>query len=118
MRGAPRGALRRSLGAALGPSFGSLCLASWLLNLLQMLKSMAENARNDNRDNICLQLLMSCFEFLISVCGEAASSHGIAAAVWCSASLLPAACTLVLIDAVAAVAAAAAAAGGRRSWRR
>jgi hypothetical protein len=32
----PRGALRRSLGHALGPNFGSLCLAAWLLNLLQV----------------------------------------------------------------------------------
>lgn len=32
----PRGALGRSLRHAFGPSFGSLCLASWLLNLLQV----------------------------------------------------------------------------------
>jgi hypothetical protein len=65
--GPPKGALSRSLRQALGPSFGSLCLASWLLNLLQMLKSMAESARTDNNGNILVQLLLSCFEFLISV---------------------------------------------------
>jgi hypothetical protein len=32
----PRGALMRSLRHALGPNFGSLCLAAWLLNLLQV----------------------------------------------------------------------------------
>ncbi|WIA40658.1 hypothetical protein OEZ86_004364 [Tetradesmus obliquus] len=63
----PRGALRRSLGHALGPNFGSLCLAAWLLNLLQMLKSMAENARAENRDNFFVQLLVSCFEFLLTL---------------------------------------------------
>jgi hypothetical protein len=142
----PRGALMRSLRHALGPNFGSLCLAAWLLNLLQvgrdagqavragvvcssllpargrcctcvwlhvllvcgpqtlcfkadvasiavvlvvtllssapllcccllvlllllpqMLKSMAENARAENRDNFFVQLLVSCFEFLLTV---------------------------------------------------
>jgi hypothetical protein len=35
--------------------------------LLQMLKSMAENARAENRDNFFVQLLVSCFEFLLTV---------------------------------------------------
>jgi hypothetical protein len=34
---------------------------------LQMLKSMAENARAENRDNFFVQLLVSCFEFLLTV---------------------------------------------------
>lgn len=57
----------KSMRNALGPQFGSLCLASWLLNLLNMLKSMAENARNENRNNIFVQLMVSCFEFLLTV---------------------------------------------------
>eukprot|EP00775_Hariotina_reticulata_P001350 gene1350-1691_t len=65
--GPPKGALSRSFRQAFGPSFGSLCLASWLLNLLQMLKSMAESARRDNTTNIFVQLLLSCFEFLITL---------------------------------------------------
>jgi hypothetical protein len=32
-----------------------------------MLKSMAENARAENRDNFFVQLLVSCFEFLLTV---------------------------------------------------
>jgi hypothetical protein len=63
----PRGTLLKSFRHALGPQFGSLCLASWLLNLLNMLKSMAENARTENRNNIFVQLLVSCFEFLITL---------------------------------------------------
>lgn len=63
----PRGTLLKSFRNALGPQFGSLCLASWLLNLLNMLKSMAENARTENRNNIFVQLLVSCFEFLLTV---------------------------------------------------
>lgn len=66
-----KGSLRTALGHAFGPSFGSLCLASWLLNLLNMLKSMAQQARAENRDNLLVQILVSCFEFLltVSVCG-------------------------------------------------
>lgn len=62
-----KGSLRTALGHAFGPSFGSLCLASWLLNLLNMLKSMAQQARAENRDNILVQLLVSCFEFLLTI---------------------------------------------------
>lgn len=62
-----KGSLKTALGHAFGPSFGSLCLASWLLNLLNMLKSMAQNARAENRDNILVQILVSCFEFLLSI---------------------------------------------------
>jgi hypothetical protein len=32
-----------------------------------MLKSMAQSARSDNRDNLLVQILVSCFEFLLSV---------------------------------------------------
>jgi hypothetical protein len=62
-----KGSLKTALGHAFGPSFGSLCLASWLLNLLNMLKSMAQNARAENRDNFLVQILVSCFEFLLTV---------------------------------------------------
>lgn len=62
-----KGSLSTSLRAAFGPSFGSLCLASWLLNLLNMLKSAAQSARAENRDNILVQLLVSCFEFMLTV---------------------------------------------------
>jgi hypothetical protein len=34
-----------------------------------MLKSMAQSARAENRDNLLLSLLASCFEFLLSVSG-------------------------------------------------
>jgi len=62
-----KGSLSTSLRAAFGPSFGSLCLASWLLNLLNMLKSAAQNARAENRDNLLVQVLVSCFEFLLTI---------------------------------------------------
>lgn len=62
-----KGSLSTSLRHAFGPSFGSLCLASWLLNLLNMLKSMAQSARAENRDNLLVQIAASCFEFLLSV---------------------------------------------------
>jgi hypothetical protein len=62
-----KGSLKTALGHAFGPSFGSLCLASWLLNLLNMLKSMAQNARAENRDNFLVQILVSCFEFLLTI---------------------------------------------------
>eukprot|EP00879_Flechtneria_rotunda_P010708 GHRR01011190.1.p1 GENE.GHRR01011190.1~~GHRR01011190.1.p1 ORF type:complete len:492 (+),score=143.83 GHRR01011190.1:253-1728(+) len=63
----PRGSLRRSIGHALGPQFGSLALAAWLLNLLNTLKQMAENARQENRNNLFVQILVSCLQFLITV---------------------------------------------------
>lgn len=45
-----------------------MCIRLLLLPLLlQMLKSMAENARSENRDNFLVQLLLSCFEFLLTV---------------------------------------------------
>jgi hypothetical protein len=34
-----------------------------------MLKSMAQSARAENRDNLLVQILVSCFEFLLSVSG-------------------------------------------------
>lgn len=63
----PRGSLSTSLRHAFGPSFGSLCLSAWLLNLLQLLKSMAASARRESNDNLLLSLLLSCVDFLLSL---------------------------------------------------
>lgn len=65
----PKGAILRSTRHALGPSFGSLCLASWLLNLIQMLRSMLDNARRENQGNLCMALLISCLDCIYQVGG-------------------------------------------------
>lgn len=43
--GAPKGATLRSARHALGPSFGSMCLASWLLTLIQYARALLDKIR-------------------------------------------------------------------------
>ncbi|GAB4819018.1 hypothetical protein N2152v2_006064 [Parachlorella kessleri] len=67
-----KGSTTRSLGHALGPSFGSLCLSSLVLTITETLRQATENAQQDNPEAgllqvcfyVCAQMLYSLIEYL------------------------------------------------------
>jgi hypothetical protein len=59
--------LVRSTRHALGPSFGTLCCASWLLALIQTIRSMLDQARRENNGNLCVALLLTCLDVIYQV---------------------------------------------------
>lgn len=67
--GAAKGAVLRSFRHALGPSFGSLCLGSWVLTVIQYvraaLQSMQEQAQQQG--NMCASLLATCLDMLYAL---------------------------------------------------
>jgi len=63
----PKGMLMRNTRHALGPSFGTLCCASWLLALIRTIRSMLDQARRDNNGNLCMALLISCLDVIYQI---------------------------------------------------
>lgn len=74
--GAPKGALLRSTRHALGPSFGSLCLASWLLTLIRYARAALDRIRQDNESGFCALMLATCLDFLYALF-EAITKFGV-----------------------------------------
>ncbi|KIZ03650.1 hypothetical protein MNEG_4304 [Monoraphidium neglectum] len=74
--GAPKRATLRSARHALGASFGSLALASWLLTLIQYARAALDKIRQDNEGNFCALLLTSCLDFIYALF-EAVTKFGV-----------------------------------------
>lgn len=62
---------RRSLGHALGPSFGSICLSSIIITIGELLRKAAEKMKRENEDswfwwlvNCCAQAIISLLEWI------------------------------------------------------
>lgn len=73
--GPPKAATLRSIKNALGPSFGSLCLASWMLTLIQYARAMLEKIRQED-NGFCAAVFTTCLDFLYSVL-EAVTRFGV-----------------------------------------
>lgn len=56
-----------ALKNALGPSFGTLALAAWILNLISWARQALQQLREQSRESFIAQLLLSCVDFLYSV---------------------------------------------------
>lgn len=74
--GPPKSATLRSARHALGPSFGSLCLASWLLTVIQYARAALDKIRQDNEGGFCAMVLTSCLDFLYQIF-EAVTRFGV-----------------------------------------
>lgn len=74
--GAPKGATLRSARHALGPSFGSLCLGSWLLTLISYARAALDRVRQDNESGFCALMLTSCLDFIYQIF-EAITKFGV-----------------------------------------
>ncbi|GBF94104.1 choline transporter-like [Raphidocelis subcapitata] len=75
-QGPPKGAVLLSARHALGPSFGSLCLASWLLTLISYARAALDKIRQDNQGNFCAVVLTACLDFLYAIF-EAVTKFGV-----------------------------------------
>jgi hypothetical protein len=72
----PKGATLRSARHALGPSFGTLCLASWCLTLVKYARAALDKMRADNEGGFFGWLFATCLDFLYAIF-EALTSFGI-----------------------------------------
>ncbi|KAF5839602.1 plasma-membrane choline transporter-domain-containing protein [Dunaliella salina] len=65
----PQGGSRalRSLGHALGPSLGSLCLGSAILTLMSLLRQAMQKAREESGRNIFMYIFASLMSFIYAV---------------------------------------------------
>jgi hypothetical protein len=64
------GATMRSLKYALGPNFGSLALGSWVLTVIQYVRSALENIRQQAAENgggLLVSCLAACLDLLYSL---------------------------------------------------
>eukprot|EP00899_Mesostigma_viride_P015902 jgi/Mesvir1/24312/Mv10999-RA.3 len=97
------GTTRRSLGHALGPSFGTLCFASLLLTLVQLVKTIIDRwsqearRRAEGAPNLllglatcCVNCLLACLQFLtkFATIFAAISGKAFLDSAACSADLL------------------------------
>lgn len=64
------GATMRSLKFALGPNFGSLCLGSWVLTVIQYVRAALENIRQQAAENgggLLVACLAGCLDMLYAL---------------------------------------------------
>lgn len=57
----------RSLRHALGPQFGTLCLAAWLLTLIQYVRAALQRMREQNSDSFLVACFTMCMDFLYQI---------------------------------------------------
>lgn len=62
-----KGRIGRSLKAALGPSFGSLCFGALVLTAISMMRSALEELKKQAKKNVFLYCLVVMFQYLLII---------------------------------------------------